>query len=104
MSSAQLLRRGIVAAILAFAAVAVAGRPAQARPVPSRHAVANAAFRNWAQFRYNADHEGVNPIADGLNATSAHGLVKKWSFGTVNADFVRSSPAFQNGVVYCGAD
>ncbi len=78
-----------VSVILLFIAVLFAG----AVTVPA------AAQSDTMQFRFNAQHTGdYSPTA---GATPPNGLLR-WKFATGN--YVYSSPAIVNGVVYVGSD
>ena len=56
---------------------------------------------NWAEFhRYNM--ERWNPCEKVLNVNNVGNLGLKWSYATV--DYVYSSPAVANGVVYVGSE
>jgi outer membrane protein assembly factor BamB len=54
---------------------------------------------NWSQFRFEADHEGVNPFENVLNPRTVGDLDLKWS----GAEASDSSPAVSNGTVFFGS-
>jgi outer membrane protein assembly factor BamB len=63
------------------------------------HAQAPAAG-DWSQFRFGAQHLGVNPAETVLSASNVGGLVRRWS--TVIGDTIFASPAVVDGRVYVG--
>lgn len=65
---------------------------------------ASAAFlvrTDWAQFRFNSTHTGMNPYENTLGPNNVGKLVLKWHYQTGAA--VSSSPAVANGIVYVGS-
>jgi outer membrane protein assembly factor BamB len=55
----------------------------------------------WAQFRKGPFHQGNNPLENVLNSYTVSGLNEAWRYPT--GDYVLSSPAVVNGVVYVGS-
>jgi len=58
-------------------------------------------INNWSEF-HRTNMKRWNPCEKVLNAKNVGELGLKWSYAT--GDFVRSSPAVANGVVYVGSD
>jgi len=56
---------------------------------------------NWTQFRYGPKHQGYNPYEKLLSTSTVAGLNQAWRYDT--GDFIASSPAVANGVVYFGS-
>jgi outer membrane protein assembly factor BamB len=59
------------------------------------------AIGGWPQFRYGNEHTGYNPHETTIGVSNAPSLISKWVFTA--GDFVTSSPAVANGVVYFGS-
>ena len=57
---------------------------------------------DWSEFHFDADGTRVNSYENVLNPKTVGGLDLKWSYLTDN--YVNSSPAIVNGVVYVGGD
>ncbi len=56
---------------------------------------------NWAQFRFTPRHKSRNLFENVLSPATVGGIDLHWSFTAGN--FVNSSPAVSNGVVYVGS-
>ena len=56
---------------------------------------------NWSMFGYNVQHTHLNPYENVLSPSNVSNLKLDWSFSTGN--YINSSPAVVNGVVYVGS-
>jgi glucose dehydrogenase len=56
---------------------------------------------DWAQFRFEPDHKGVNPYENVLSPLTVGNLDLHWSYQTGSR--VSSSPAVADGMVYAGS-
>jgi outer membrane protein assembly factor BamB len=56
---------------------------------------------NWPEFGYSALDQRANPYESILNTSNVGSLEEAWSYTT--GDFIDSSPAVVNGVVYVGS-
>ena len=57
---------------------------------------------DWAQFRFEPCHTGVNPYENVLSTANVGNLEQYWG-GLKTSDFVGFGPAVVNGVVYFGS-
>ncbi len=56
---------------------------------------------NLTHFHFDSGNTGLNPYENTLTTGNVNGLTSKWSY--LAADFVTTSPAVVNGVVYFGS-
>jgi outer membrane protein assembly factor BamB len=57
---------------------------------------------NWSQFGYDQAHSRTNPYENVLSRTNVSHLTLDWRYTTGN--YIDSSPAVTNGVVYIGSE
>ncbi len=57
---------------------------------------------DWAQFRFEPDHKGINPYENVLSPQTVGSLSLNWSYQT--GSYVSSSPAVVNGMMYFNSD
>src|SRR6266487_2741148 len=87
------LVRTLAAGLLAAASLTAASASALPPGAPST--------TDWAQFRFSAQHSGLNPYEQTLDPSNVAQLTAQWSFTTGGS--VDSSPAVVGGVVYVGS-
>jgi outer membrane protein assembly factor BamB len=56
---------------------------------------------SWPKFHYDANNSGYNPNETAIGTSNVSTLVEKWTAMTGN--YVESSPAVANGVIYVGS-
>lgn len=57
----------------------------------------------WAQFNFDAAHDGYNPFETILSPTNVGNVIQKWSYAT-SEGFPQGPPAVADGVLYVGAE